>query len=87
MKKERLEKHYRDIPVDILDQIRELYWMDFVMFEYDKYLEVERKSSWYLFCSFQILFSLNSTFSLQYNIFMQFSRLLACIEKYVPNNL
>ena len=45
MKKERLEKHYRDIPVDILDQIRALYSKDFEMFEYDKYLEVERKIS------------------------------------------
>ena len=90
MKKERLEKHYRNIPVDILDQIRELYSMDFEMFEYDKYLEVERNSSWHLFWSFQILhvFLLKSTFSPQYKLFMQFSSsLLTCIAKYWPKNL
>ena len=35
------ESFYKEIPTNILDQIRELYSIDFEMFEYDKYLPFE----------------------------------------------
>ena len=36
-----INKYYREIPSDIINQIRDLYTIDFEMFEYGKYLAFE----------------------------------------------
>ena len=37
-----IEKYYRDIPTRLIEQVREVYAIDFEMFGYDKYLPFER---------------------------------------------
>ena len=40
-----INKYYREIPSDIINQIRDLYAIDFEMFGYSKYLAFE-ESHW-----------------------------------------
>ena len=40
-----VESYYKDIPKHIIDQIRDLYSIDFEMFGYDKYLPFEKATN------------------------------------------
>ena len=37
-----VESYYKDIPVYVMDKIRDVYRIDFEMFGYDKYLPFEK---------------------------------------------